>query len=309
MSPAGAVVRATPGDYHGRPTMQIANGLIQVEVLASAGPRIIGLRSATSTVNLLAETPDLGWETALGRYELLGGHRLWIAPEDSAVGAAPDSVGLTVDALVDGLRLTGAVELATGCVRSIEVRLDPGLASLAVLHCVENRGLRSLELAPWAITQLPLGGLALLPQRPALPGHRARPNRNLVLWPYASWEDPRLCIRDGLVAVSAVAGAELKIGFLDDAGWVAYVREGTALVRRFDAELDRAHPDLGCNVEAYCGPNYLELEVLGPLRTLGPGASMSLLERWEVRDVAVGDALALRDELAQAIDEGGEVAC
>ena len=34
MSPAGAVVRATPGDYHGRPTMQIANGLIQVDVLA-----------------------------------------------------------------------------------------------------------------------------------------------------------------------------------------------------------------------------------------------------------------------------------
>lgn len=25
--------------------------------------------------------PDLGWETALERYELLGGHPLWIAPD------------------------------------------------------------------------------------------------------------------------------------------------------------------------------------------------------------------------------------
>ena len=271
--------------------MRITNGAIQVEVLAAAGPRVIGLRRASSPANLLAETPDLGWETALGRYELLGGHRLWIAPEDPDMGAVPDSEGLAVEILVDGLRLTGAVDLATGCVRSIEVRLDPVLASLTVLHRVDNRGPRSLELAPWSITQLPLGGLALLPQRPAVAGHRPRPNRNLVLWPYSSWEDPRLRIRDGLVAVHAVAGAELKVGFLDDTGWVAYVRDGTALVRRFDPNPTEAPSDLGCNVETYCGSHYLELEILGPMRLLRPGESTTLLERWEVRDVPAGQAV------------------
>jgi hypothetical protein len=306
--PREVVVRATPGDFHGRPTVRLTNGAIQVEVLAAAGPRIVGLGRAGSAANLLAETPDLGWETALGRYELLGGHRLWIAPEDPETGAVPDSEGLVVEGLVDGLRLTGAIEISTGCVRSIEVRLDPVLASLTVLHRVDNRGPRTLELAPWSITQLPLGGLALLPQRAAVGGHRPRPNRNLVLWPYSSWEDPRLRIRDGLVAVHALAGAELKVGFLDDTGWVAYVRDGTALVRRFEPESDGLHPDLGCNVETYCGPSYLELEVLGPIRELSPGASRILLERWEVRDVAGGEALGLRDELAAPIDAGGAAA-
>lgn len=306
--PGEVVVQATGGDFHGRPTMRITNGAVQVEVLAEAGPRIIGLRHENSPVNLLAETPDLGWETPLGHYELLGGHRLWIAPEDPEVGAVPDSEGLVVEPLLDGLRLTGAVELATGCVRSIEVRLDPARSFLTVLHRVENRGRRTLELAPWAITQLPLGGLALLPQRPAVAGHRTRPNRNLILWPYSSWEDPRLRFRDGLVAVHAIAGSELKVGFLDDAGWVAYVRDGTALVRRFEPESEGRHPDLGCNVETYCGPNYLELEVLGPIRELPPGASRTLLEGWEVRAVAADEALTLRDELRASIGAGGAAA-
>ena len=293
-----------PGDFHGRPTLRIANGVIEVEVLVEAGPRIIGLRCVGSPTNLLAETPDLGWETALGRFELLGGHRLWIAPEDPESAAVPDSDGLVVEPLADGLRLTGPAELATGCVRSMEVHLDASLASLTVVHRVENRGPRSLELAPWAITQLPLGGLALLPQRLAAGGQRTRPNRNLVLWPYSSWEDPRMRIRDGLVTIDAVSGAELKVGFLDDSGWVAYVRNGTALVRRFEPALDRAHPDLGCNVETYCGPHYLELEVLGPIRLVEPGASTTLIERWEIRDVMSGEAMQLRDELSRPIPAG-----
>jgi len=302
--PAGeTVLPATPGDFHGRPTLRIANDAIQVEVLAVAGPRIVGLRRTGSPANLLAETPDLGWETALGRYELLGGHRLWIAPEDPEMVAAPDSDGLAVEALVDGLRLCGPVEPRTGCVRSIEVRLHPVLPCLTVLHRIDNHGPSALELAPWSITQLPLGGLALLPQRPAVAGHRAGPNRNLVLWPYSSWEDPRLRIRDGLVAVDAVAGAELKIGFLDDSGWVAYVRDGTALVRRFEPARDEPHPDLGCNVEAYCGSRYLELEVLGPLRLLRPAESTTLLEHWEVRDVPASQAVQMRDILARPLDQ------
>ena len=191
----------------------------------------------------------------------------------------------------------------------MEIRLDPTLAALTVLHQVDNCGPDARELAPWSITQLPLGGLALLPQRPAVAGHRARPNRNLVLWPYTSWDDARLTVRDGLVAVDAVPGAELKVGFLDDMGWVAYVRGGTAIVRRFEPAPGQTHPDLGCNVETYCGPRYVELEILGPLRVLRSGASTTLLERWEVRGVGAGEALQLRDELARPIHDLATTTC
>jgi hypothetical protein len=309
-APAGHPdARPGSGDFHGRPTRRLTNGAITVDVLAEAGPRIVGLRRAGSAANLLAETPDLGWDTALGRYELLGGHRLWFAPEVPDRVAVPDSAGLTLEPLAEGLRLVGVEEPVTGCVRSIEVRLHPSLPALALVHRVENRGERPLELAPWSITQLPLGGTALLPQRRAITGHLPRPNRNLVLWPYSSWEDGRLRLRDGLVTLDAVAGPDLKVGCLDDTGWVAYVRDGVALVRRFDPAVTERHADLGCNVEAFCGARYLELEVLGPLRTLAPGAAAVLLERWEVREVATG-APELRDaldgplEAAQTVHHG-----
>ncbi len=305
--PAEAGFRHSSGDFHGRPTLRFANGALAVEVLATAGPRIVGLRRGGSTANLLAETPDIGWDTAFGNYELFGGHRLWFAPEDPDRVAVPDSAGLEIEPLVDGLRLSGTMEPATGCVRSIEVRLDRVLPSMTVLHQLTNKGSRPIELAIWPITQLPLGGMALLPQRRAVAGHQTRPNRNLVLWPYSSWDDPRLRVLDGLVAVDAVAGAELKVGSLVDAGWVAFVRHGTALVRRFEPELREQHPDLGCNVEVYCGPTYVELEVLGPIRLLLPGASTILLEHWEVRSVPAGTILQLRDALDAPLE--GAAAC
>ena len=158
----------------GRPSAWPTDALV-VEVLAQAGPRIVGLRCEGSAANLLAETPDIGWETASGRYELFGGHRLWIAPEDAQRVAVPDSDGLAVEGLDDGLRLTGAADPLTGCVRSIEVRLDPVLPSMTVLHRLHNGGARPLELAIWPITQLPLGGLALLPQRRAIGRARHTP--------------------------------------------------------------------------------------------------------------------------------------
>jgi hypothetical protein len=301
--PGAATLEAVAGTFHGLPTVGLTNGLVRVEALATAGPRIVRLACADG-VNLLAETPDVAWDTPRGRYRLLGGHRLWIAPEDPERSAAPDDDGVSVERLGDGLRLTGTPEAGTGIVRSIEVRLDPALPVLTVLHEVRNAGARTLEASPWAITQLPLGGRALVPQPMPAPGHDTRPNRILVLWPYSSWEDPRLRLRDGLLSVEGDAGPDLKVGCAADAGWIAWVREGTALVRRFDPVPGADYPDLGCNAEVYTGERYLELEVLGPLGWLAPGESATLAERWEVHDVRelpAGDVNALRETLARPI--------
>ena len=270
--------------FHGRSALRLEGAAAWVQVLASGGPRIVGL-GWTAGPNLLAETPGLGWDTPHGRYELLGGHRLWFAPEDPERVAVPDHDGLAVERLPDGLRLVGAVEPGTGLVRTIEVCVDPELPVLEVRHELCNGGTQPLELAPWSITQVPFGGRVLLPQAPAVPGHQVRPTRTVVLWPYTSWEDPRLRIRDDLVTVDGIAGDELKVGLFDDAGWVAYVRDGTALVRRFVPASGEPHTDLGCNVETYSDTRIFELEVLGPMRTLAPGDTAVLDERWELRHV------------------------
>lgn len=293
-------------EYHGHATRRLANDHLWVDVLATAGPRVVRLGLAGSERNLLAETPDVGWETPHGRYELFGGHRLWFAPEDPDRVAVPDGQGLLVEHDGDRMRLTGPAEEPTGLVRSIELRLAAGTAAVELCHELRNIGSRPLELAPWTITQLPLGGTVLLPQRAATPGHHVRPNRSLVLWPYMSWEDPRFQARDGLLTLDAVAGPSLKLGYFNEAGWVAYVRDELVLVRRFTPLPGRPHPDLGCNVETYIGPRFIELELLGPLTELAPGAVVSLVERWEVAPVEAGLAERSPRDLAAGIEAATE---
>ena len=268
--------------FHGRAATRIAGPDVWVDMLATAGPRIVRVGLTGSTRNLLAETPDAGWETPYGRYELVGGHRLWFAPEDPDRVAVPDGEGLALEARPGGLRLTGRAEPATGLVRSMTIQLVHRTAALEVRHALRNVSERPLELAPWAITQLPLGGRVLLPQVKAAPGHHVRPNRSLVLWPYSSWEDPRFRPLDGLLTLDAQSGASFKFGSFAEAGWVAYLNDGLALVRRFVPEPGRAHPDLGCNVEVFVGRQYLELEVLGPLAVLEPGGTVALTETWSI---------------------------
>jgi hypothetical protein len=276
------VVRRATADYHGHPTYRLDSRNLWLEALASSGPRIVRLGLAGSDVNLLAETPDDGWDTPLGRYELFGGHRLWFAPENPSLVAVPDSTGLRLTENERGVELEGAPEPETGLVRSISIALDESAPSVDLHHRLVNRGDRPLELAPWSITQLPLGGTAVLPQAQIGDGPLVNPDRLLVLWPYSSWQDERLMPGDDELRVRGSAGDRLKMGTFVQAGSVSYQRNGTTLASRFTPQRGKAHADLGCNVEVFVGDRYIEIEVLGPLATLEPGAAVELAVRWEI---------------------------
>ncbi len=274
------------GIYHGRPTRRLESAHLWLEALTQAGPRIVRLGLAGSAKNLLAETPDVSWDTPLGRYELLGGHRLWFAPEDPDLVAVPDSHGLVLTDEGTGIRLTGVPEPSTGLRRSISVHLDPDRPAVQVEHELLNVGNVAVELAPWSITQLPAGGLVTLPQPAAIVDHVVRPNRILVLWPYTSWDDPRLDPRDGELRIHAQPEGWLKVGSFIEAGWLAYDRDDVRFVCRFQPQPGMTYPDLGCNVEVYCGDGFLELEVLGPMANLAPGATVVLNQQWELSRIA-----------------------
>jgi hypothetical protein len=273
-------------DYYGLPARTLANAYIRADYLAEAGPRLVRLVALRSRQpeNLLAETPDLGWPTPYGHYYLRGGHRLWHAPEGQPRSSIPDSGGLQVEDLGGGVRLIGPTEAPTGIAKSMEIRLCPDRAALTLVHSLRNDNLWPLELAPWAITQLKLGGVVVLPQ-PPLPvdaGDRL-PNRHLALWPYASVRDPRLELYDDLWLVHGRGQRPpCKIGGENRLGWVAYVLGDAALVRRFRPQLHLPHPDRGCNMEVYLDDAQLELEVLGPLCRLEPGETVRHVERWEI---------------------------
>jgi hypothetical protein len=280
------------GDFHGEETLVLENEHLSVEVLASAGPRIVRLTPSGSSESVLGDVADIGWDTPWGRYRLRGGHRLWWAPENPPLTSAPDEGDLLVSEGKRGLSLE-RLEPQSGLRKLMEVELAADRAALTVRHRIRNEHEEAVELAPWAITILPLDGIALLPQQRGPIGESEfLPNRALVLWPYSSVSDPRLELGDELVLVRAAAAAPFKIGYLNRSGWAAYLKGDVLFCKRFDPQPEHTHADLGSNVEVYCNDRLLELETLAPLSLLEPGAEAAHEERWELHQVGGVDSSA-----------------
>jgi hypothetical protein len=195
----------------------------------------------------------------------------------------PDNQAVVVEELEHGVRLVQPTESNTGIRKSMQIQLQGDRAALTILHRLQNEGTKTVEFAPWAITQLKLGGIAILPQAIGpvdVPG--LLPNRQLVLWPYTRLRDPRLELHDDLILMRGQALVPAcKIGCFVRRGWVGYFWNGTLFVKRFQARLDELHPDYGCNAEVYCNDQFIEVETLGSLAVLKPGDATTAEETWE----------------------------
>lgn len=263
-------------------TRILQNDYLQVEYRTDA-LRIIRLTPASKT-NLLADLSDLPpVSTSFGDFYFRGGHRLWHAPEAMPRTYIPDPP-VTVTQLPESVLLESQTELGTGIRKQIEIHLSPDQPSVTLTHTLINDGLWTVELASWALTQFRLGGVAIFP----MPVGNADPagllpNRQLSFWPYARINDPRLVLKDRFVLFRADALLPpFKMGYLNPHGWMAYWLDGVLFRKTIDLHLDQLHPDNNCNTETYCNDRFIELESLGPLTKLAPGASVSHIEIWDV---------------------------
>ena len=258
------------------PSTFIENEFLRLEYLTSVGPRIIGLYSKQADIELLAPSFEKHWTTPHGEYYLYGGHRIWKAPEDSFYNCPEDNVSVAKDK--DRVTLRNAVD-ASGLQKEISFSLDENRVLLT--HRLIWHGAEPIELAPWTITQVPLGGVAVLPQSSAREG--SAPTRNLAVFPYASLTDPRLELHDDLFLVHGSADPDaFKIGGYNPFGWAAYLMEKVLFIKRFPVSDFRMLPDMGSNVEVYVRDEYLEVETLGKLTWLNPGEAVTFEETWEV---------------------------
>jgi hypothetical protein len=275
------------GDFFGLTTEKLGNEHISLEYLAEAGPRIVRFGKADSKVNLLAEVPDLFWETPYGKYLIRGGHRLWHSPEAFPRTYVPDNEGLEIERADGGVRLVQPVEGSTGIRKSIEIRLESDQPRVHLVHCLKNEGMWPVELAPWAITQVVLGGVAILPQPKIDQDPSALlPNRQVVMWPYSRWSDPRLELHDDYILIRGKAHIPpFKLGYANKSGWIAYLLSDFLFVKRFELLAGSSYPDFGCNTECYCNDRFLEIESLGPITLLQPGQEVLHRETWELHSL------------------------
>lgn len=275
-------------DFYGLPTRFLENRFLRLEYLAEAGPRLVRLFPAGSQENLFAELPRFVIETSYGDFYFRGGHRLWHSPEGMPRTYIPDNDGQVVEELADGVRLSSAKEAGTGIQKTLEVHLHPDRPALTLHHTLTNQGLWPVELAIWAITQFTLGGTVILPQKQgAVDAAGLLPNRQLVLWPYTRWQDPRLRLDEPAILIDTArqgipATQPCKVGYYNPHEWIAYWRKGILFVKKAALLAGGQYPDGGCNSECYCNDQFVELESLGPLTRLEPGTKVEHTEVWEL---------------------------
>jgi hypothetical protein len=271
-----------------RPIRFLESPHLRLDFLATAGPRLVGLYLKDSSENLLAETPEVSWDTPYGAYNLVGGHRLWIAPESPHYTSVPDDHGLGVTEINEdsgkGLRLTQPPDSATRLSRSIDIVLDLERPALTLTHRLGNMGTQSFTCAAWAITQLPLGGIALLPFSSGnVDDAGLQPNRSLVVWPYTRLSDSRLKVSDtGCLLYGTSSSTPCKIGSFNRLGWLGYFWKEFLFVKHFTPQADFVYTDQMCNAELYVQDRFLELESLSPLATIEPGGTLSHFETWQI---------------------------
>jgi hypothetical protein len=209
---------------------------------------------------------------------------LWQAPESLTQTYTPDLTGLQVQPIPEGVRLSLPADPHIGIAKALELHLSPDRPVVTLEHELRNESFSPVELPPWAITQLRLSGVVLLPL-PAGPVDSGGllPNRQLTFWPYTSFHDSRLRLEDeAVLLVGESRLPPVKVGYRNPGGWLAYWLEGILFIKRFELEAGASYPDFGCNAEAYCNDKFIELESLGSLRRLEPGSSIQHTETWEL---------------------------
>ena len=287
----------------------LGNNHVRLAVTVDRGPRVVfwGWQGGD---NLFAELPDAAVPTPNGTFYFLGGHRLWRAPEALDTTYWPDNEPLLVEVASDSSASFIAPPDGRGIAKSMTVEIAPDGPEATITHTIGNFGQASVRLAPWAISMCRVGGVALLPQpQERADPHGFLPNRHLSLWPYTDVNDARLLLGDRVVLVKAEPGPNNKIGYRNAHGWLAYWLDGTLYSKRFDPTVTGEYPDGGCNAEVFFAADVIELETLGPMVQLEPGARVTHGEVWSLHKTPLPprseeEAVALANDLRNDLGLG-----
>lgn len=297
--------------YNGWPRCaRISNGKVEVIITTEVGPRIIraGFPGGQNLMNEVAA--DLG-QTGGEQFRFYGGHRLWHSPEHPTRTYFPENQPVQVNEIDGGLQLIPQPETVNGIQKELEVRMADDTAHLEITHRLRNVGPWAMELAPWAITACAAGGTAIVPLPPR-GSHTAQllPTSTLALWAYTDLSDPRWTLgRDHiLLRQSAAHPTPQKMGALVPNGWAAYALGDALLVKHVNFQAQATYPDFGCSVEVFTNGEMLEVETLGPVVDLQPGAVVEHVERWDLYQDATLPAAAQNGglwELVKGYAENG----
>jgi hypothetical protein len=283
-------------EYFGWPkSYWLTNGEVDLVVPSEIGPRIMRY-GYTGGQNLFHNFPHALGKSGEPQWQNRGGHRLWAAPE-SALSKALDNGPIDVTAEPLRLLLRQPVETASGLAKEMDIVLASKGSNVTLTHRITNHNRLPVRYAPWALSVMrPLGtAIAALPPR-YRHDERLLPTNPLVMWGYTDFSDKRWRFTRRFVMLhqDPAATAPQKTGLFAQDSWAAYTVNGELFVKQSRADPAQEYPDFGCSIEIFTNPAMLEIETLGPMRTVEPGASVEHVEHWSLHRIP---------DLAQASDD------
>lgn len=272
---------------------RLTNDEVELVVTASAGPRIIhyGFAGSQNFFRVYEDGRGFNHRSDWGEWVIMGGHRLWAAPEIAPSTYHPDNNPVEIEVRGDGLTATPPREAHTNLAKSFTVRLAPEGSEVTVAHRIRNDGAFPIEIAAWVLTVMTPGGLGVtgLPPRGTHPEVLA-PTNPLLVWAFTDLSDPRWKFTKKYLTLrqDPANSTPQKLGHFNRKTWGAYLLNDEAFVKTCPGVPGVAYPDLGASFEIFTNADFLELETLGPLTKLSPGESLEHVENWRLlRDVRV----------------------
>jgi len=283
----------------------LTNEVVEAVVTLDVGPRIIRF-SRKGGINFFKEFESQCGQSGGKDWRSYGGHRLWHAPEVMPRTYYPDNQPVKHDWDGSTLTLTPPEELSNRLQMEVSITMDSERPSAVITHRIRNTGVWPVELTPWCLTVMAGGGCAVIPQEDYIPhGESYAPARPVVLWHYTRMNDPRLHWGDRFIQIREDPSVKhkLKIGAMNSKGWAAYGMGHEVFIKRFPFIRGAPYPDMGCNCEFYTEPGFLEIESLGHLTQIDPGASVEHVETWHIARVDAGDH---EDDFAENVKQAVE---
>jgi hypothetical protein len=251
------------------------------------GPRVLYLAHKTKPkINLFKVIPPYKSQTGKEIWQIYGGHRLWASPEAIPRTYSLDNSPVKVKTSGENMTVYGNSETSNSIQKQITFK-PLSENGVAVVHSIKNIGGQPISFGCWALSVMPENGFAIIPFEPSKvdePG--LLPDRHMSLWPYTDLSDKRMKMTERYIFVKPDVDNKkpCKIGVMANPSWTAYWADGIAFVKSFSKEQGE-YPDYGCSVEVYTNNGMLELETLGPIRTVQPGQSLEYIETWNVMNI------------------------
>lgn len=271
--------------YGGWPNCyRITNGEIELVLTSDVGPRIIRC-GFMGGQNFFREFEDQLGKSGEASWQIRGGHRLWIGPEDARFTYGLDNGPVVVEVAGVVVRATQPVEPETGLEKQMEIAMSAAGTEVKVVHRVTNRHPMALEFAPWAPSVMAQGGVGItgFPPRGTHP-EMLEPTNPLVMWAYTDLSDPRWIFMKKYLGLrqDPQATSPQKVGLFNPHTFGAYLLNEELFLKQYHAEAGKTYPEFFCSFETFTNADFLELETFGPIVKLQPGESVELVEAWSL---------------------------